>query len=141
MQRMFSILALWSSLTAIACSGALAQELPAAVSQWFDSLRSADRKGFDTLLAENAEIDLRYLGIVQTRAEFIESLDAWGDAIKYGQVLTKPVSADGKSAVVDVCYRFPSNEKVNRESFILAGDKIVRVVQEESAQTCDGFGD
>jgi hypothetical protein len=144
MPHRVSKLALWSLLSAFACipcDSAIAQEMPAAVGKWFDALRSADRNGFEAVLADKAEIDLRYLGIVQTRTEFIESLDAWGEAIRYGEVLTKTVSADAQSAVVDVCYRFPSNEKVNRETFTLDTDEIVRVVQEESAQTCDGFGD
>jgi hypothetical protein len=141
MRLSLPMLAALLCLAAFASSKARAQEMPPAVTKWFDSLRIADRKGFEEVLADKAEVDLRYLGIVQTRAEFIESLDAWGDAIRDGKVLTKTVSADGQSAVVDVCYRFPSNEKVNRESFALQGDKIVRVVQEESAQSCDGFGD
>lgn len=141
MKRVFSALALSLSIAAATVSGAFGQEMPPAVGKWFDALRSADRSGFEAILAGNAEVDLRYLGIVQTRAEFIESLDAWGDAIKDGEVLTKTVSADTATAIVDVCYRFPSNEKVNRETFTIEADKIVRVVQEESAQTCQGFED
>jgi hypothetical protein len=141
MRRVFSVLALWSSISAATSGCSLAQEMPPTVGKWFDALRSADRNGFEAVLAGNAEVDLRYLGIVQTRAEFIESLDAWGDAIKEGEVLTKTISADAATAIVDVCYRFPSNEKVNRETFTIEADKIVRVVQEESAQTCQGFGD
>jgi hypothetical protein len=120
---------------------AAAQDLPGPVVAWFDALRAADAEAFDALLAEGAEIDLRYLGVVQTRAEFIESLDAWGDAIKGGEVLTKAVSAGPERVVVDVCYRFPSNQKVNRETFSIASEKVTRLVQEETAQNCDAFGD
>lgn len=141
MKHVFSVLALCSSIATAAFGWALAQEMPPTVGKWFDALRSADRNGFEAVLAGNAEVDLRYLGILQTRAEFIESLDAWGDAIKEGEVLTKTISADAATAIVDVCYRFPSNEKVNRETFTIEADKIVRVVQEESAQTCQGFED
>jgi hypothetical protein len=141
MKRVFSVLALCSSMATATVGCALAQEMPAMVGKWFDALRSADRNGFEAILAGNAEIDLRYLGIVQTRAEFIESLDAWGEAIKDGEVLTRTISAEADTVIVDVCYRFPSNEKVNRETFTLESDKIARVVQEESAQTCQGFAD
>jgi hypothetical protein len=107
---------------------------------WFEALRTADGKAFEVLLAEDAEIDLRYLGVVQTRAECIESLGAWGDAIEGGEVLTKAVSAGPQQVVVDVCYRFPSNQKVNRETFSIANEKVTRLVQEETAQDCSAFG-
>jgi hypothetical protein len=141
MRHLFSVFAIWSALMAAALNCAFGQEMPSPVGKWFESLRTADRNGFEAVLAGNAEIDMRYLGIVQTRAEFIESLDAWGDAIKDGEVLTKTISANATTAIVDVCYRFPSNEKVNRETFTLESDKIIRLVQEESAQTCQSFAD
>jgi len=136
-------LVLWATiaiLPEVSVRPATAQELPAPVIGWFEALRTADGKAFEVLLAEGAEIDLRYLGVVQTRAEFIESLDAWGDAIKGGEVLTRAVSAGPQQVVVDVCYRFPSNQKVNRETFSIADQKVTRLVQEETAQDCSAFG-
>lgn len=117
-----------------------AQELtPAPVAKWYEALRAADRNGFAALIADGGEIDLRYSGLVQSRDEFIRSLDDWEQLAKEGKILTRQVSSSGTQAVVEVCYRFPDAEKMNRETFTLDGEKIKRVVQELAAAGCPGF--
>lgn len=118
---------------------AFALELPPAVVKWYDALRTADRAGFEAILAPQAEISLKYLGIVQSRDEFIESLDAWEDVARSADILTRATSADAASAIVVVCYRFPSNQRLNRETFALAGDTVTGMTQEELAESCDGL--
>jgi hypothetical protein len=119
---------------------AIAQELsPPPVAKWYEALRTADRDAFSALIAENGEIELKYLALVQSREEFIGSLGDWEQLAREGQILTRQVSATGDTAVVEVCYRFPDAEKMNRETFTLDGDKITRVVEEEAGAGCPGF--
>jgi hypothetical protein len=125
---------------AILPGGALAQELASPpVAKWYEALRTADRGAFAALIAPDGEIELKYLGLVQSRDEFINSLDDWQQLMKQGQILTRQVSAEADIAVVEVCYRFPDAQKMNRETFTLEGEKITRVVEEEAGADCPGF--
>jgi SnoaL-like domain len=132
-------------LAAIAASlclagAARAQEpTPPPVAKWYEALRAADRDAFAALIADDGEIELRYSGLVQSRDEFIRSLDDWAQIAKEATILTRQVSGTGASAVVEVCYRFPDAEKTNRETFTLDGDKITRVVEEVASAGCPGF--
>jgi hypothetical protein len=118
----------------------LAQELtPPPVAKWYEALRAADRDAFAALIADGGEIELRYSGLVQSRDEFIRSLDDWEQLAKEGKILTRQVSSSETNAVVEVCYRFPDAEKMNRETFTLEGEKVMRVVEEEAAAGCPGF--
>ena len=120
-------------------SSASAQETPAPVARWFDALRTADRDAFAALIATDAKIDLRDLGIVQTRDEFIESLDSWEEAMEGATIEAKPVETTAGSAVMDVCYRFPGNAQRNRESYSFDGGAITAVTQETVGDSCEGF--
>ncbi|HSO46327.1 MAG TPA: nuclear transport factor 2 family protein [Rhizobiaceae bacterium] len=127
---------------ALACLLAVpahAQELPQIVSRWYDGLRTGDAATFGELIAEGASIELKASGIVQTRDEFIASLDDWAQLATQGQILVRPVSATPDEAVAEVCYRFPGAERMNRETFSLAGGKVTRLVQEEAGAGCPGF--
>lgn len=88
------------------------------------------------LLAPDAAIELKQLGVTQTRAEFIESLDSWQDAVKDAVITAKPAAGDVSGTVYDVCYTFPSNERLNRETFALVGEKVVAQSQETVAESC-----
>ncbi len=121
-----------------AAAPAGAADMPPVVVRWYDALRTADRDVFEAILAPQAEISLKYLGIVQSRDEFIESLDAWEDVARSAEITTQTTSADATSAIVEVCYRFPTNQRLNRETFALAGDTVTAMTQEELAESCDG---
>jgi len=128
-------------MAAIVLPGAArAQELsPPPVARWYEALRAADREAFSELIAPDGEIELKYLGLVQSRDEFIGSLGDWEQLAREGKILTRQVSSNDSSAVVEVCYRFPEAEKMNRETFEIAGDKITRVMEEEAGAGCPGF--
>ena len=49
------------------------------VDRWYLALRTVERPVFQELLSADAVIDLRTLGVVQDKSEFIESLDYWED--------------------------------------------------------------
>ena len=116
-------------------------DLPAPVKAWYGALGTVDRTALEDLLTDNAQIDLRDLGIVQTKGEFLESLDAWAEANKDAEILTRlGEGAGGDTAVtVEVCYRFPSNEALFEESFELSGEKIAGSVQQQISENCSGF--
>ncbi|MEZ5799471.1 MAG: nuclear transport factor 2 family protein, partial [Nitratireductor sp.] len=83
--------------------------------------------------------DLKYLDIVQTKDEYIESLDNWEEIADSVSIRTKLISATAGSASVEVCYHFPDNERLNVESFVFSDGLIRSSVQELKAETCDGF--
>lgn len=117
---------------------AFAQEIPAPVSAWYAALKTADAKAFEALLAPDARIELKQLGVTQTREEFLESLDSWEDAVKGAEITAKPASGDTSGTTFDVCYKFPSNERLNREVFTLSGALITGQSQETLGETCAG---
>jgi hypothetical protein len=135
MQARFGLVALTLMLT----GPAAAQDMPAPVTAWYDALRAGDNAAFEALIAEDARIEIEGSGIVQDRAEFMGSLDDWAQMARQGQILVRPVSSTGDAAVVEVCYRFPGAERMNREAFTLAGGKVVRLVQEVAGAGCPGF--
>ena len=61
---------------------ASAQNNKTAMKPWFQALSPVDREVIAELLAENAQIELKDYDIVQTKEEFVESLDIWEDAIE-----------------------------------------------------------
>ena len=109
------------------------------VRAWYVALTKVTHPGFKKLISEDAKIELRDLGIVQTRQEFLDSLDEWEDATKGAIILTQMVSSENGKDVVEVCYRFKNNEQLIRESFAYAEGKITSVIQELIATKCEGF--
>ena len=126
-------------LLALIATPAGAQDLPTPVMQWYEALRTADAAAFETLIANDATITLDQLGFDQTKAEFIESMDAWADAVQGASIETKPLESSSGSAIVRVCYRFPSNERLNRETFAFAGGQITAQRQQVLAEDCSDF--
>ena len=129
-----AIAAFWTAL-----SPAGAQAVPEPVSRWYQAFADRDWAAFDTLLLPDAEIELRDIGIVQTRGEFLESLEQWAELNAETVILSRLVSTDGEVTVMAVCYRFASNEMQTRESFTLRGGAIALSVQEPEGSECRGF--
>lgn len=111
----------------------------AAIDSWYKALIAVDRTAFANLLAENAKITLGDLDIVQTKAEFIASLDEWEDAMK-GSTLRHAVETDaGGLVTVSVCYIFPDNESLAREVFGFTSGRISSSEQETISDSCAEF--
>ena len=111
----------------------------ALVERWYTALEKIDRAAFGDLLADNAKVTLGDLDIIQTKAEFIVSLDEWEDAMK-GATLRHAVDSDEEGLItVSVCYKFSDNESLTREVFAFEGGKIVWSEQETIADTCESF--
>ncbi len=109
------------------------------VQKWFVALTNVNRRAFEKLLTDNVTIELRDLGITQTKDEFIEALDSWEDATKGAILLTRPVSSEPGMDVIETCYKFENNEQLNRETYISSNGQITSVVQELIGETCTGF--
>ena len=113
--------------------------MPEPLTQWYEALRKSDAPALESLLGEDATIELSDLGIVQTKSEFLDSLDEWKEANDGAIILTKAEAVADTTATVDVCYSFPSNEMLIREVFTMDGAKITGSIQEQISETCDGF--
>lgn len=109
------------------------------VQAWYVALTKVYHRGFNKLIDDDAKIELRDLGITQTKKEFLDSLDEWEDATKGAIILTQTVSSIEGKDVVEVCYRFESNEQLIRETFEYTDGKITHVIQELIATKCEGF--
>ncbi len=123
----------------LAQDGAKEPAMSAEVQAWYVALTKVNHPHFKSLIAEDAKIELRDLGITQTRDEFLGSLDEWEDASKGAIILTYVISSKPGKDVVEVCYRFENNEQLIREMFDYADGKITHVVQEQIATKCAGF--
>ncbi|MEM9279522.1 MAG: hypothetical protein AAGA76_13190 [Pseudomonadota bacterium] len=106
------------------------------INRWYEALRTVNRPTFERLLADSAMIDLKELGIVQNKNEFIESLDNWENVAGDVQISTTTVTSANSQIVVDVCYEFPSNSFTNRETFFLGGGLITGQEQEKLRDEC-----
>lgn len=138
-------LALLACLILAACSDNNAPTT--LVDRWYAALSTVNRAEFAALLGDNAKITLDDLNITQTKAEFIESLDEWEQANK-GATIRHSVSRliehtlkSGNGAILSilVCYKFPSNEMLTQEDFVVEGDKIISSEQKTIADNCTNF--
>lgn len=109
---------------------------PNLVEEWYVALKSADAAKFESLMSDDAGVELKFLDVTQSKSEFIGALDEWKNANKDAQITTRIVSSEGEKTIVEICYRFPSNEVFGRESFTVKAEKIVYSLQEEISQTC-----
>lgn len=105
----------------------------ATVEKWYAALQAADRAVFEAIIADDAVITLNDLGTEQNKREFIASLDEWEDAVQGASIRHRIETATADSASVLVCYTFPGNEVLERETFRVTDGKV-----RESAQTVIG---
>ena len=111
-------------------------EPPAEVERWFAALGSVNKRDFRKLIAEDAKIVLKDLGIEQTKEEFIASLEEWQRLTRGANIIYKYQSIEDNSATALVCYRFQSNEQLNLEQFTFSGALITGSVQELKGKSC-----
>lgn len=110
--------------------------------RWYTALFDVNRLAIADLLAEDVVINLEDLGVTQTKAEFIESLDEWEDVVKDANLawqLDDSAEAGPNEASVLVCYQFPDNELMIREVFGFRDSKIVSSVQTTVGDSCENF--
>jgi hypothetical protein len=111
------------------------------IEKWYAALTAVDRATFGALISDKAVIKLEDIGIEQTKAEFIESLDEWEDAMKGATIRHQIIEESGDKVSVRVCYKFSDNESLNREDFKIEADMIVESLQAKIADSCAGFSE
>lgn len=109
------------------------------IDRWYGALMAVEREEIAALLAPNATVELKDIGVTQSGTEFVASLDEWADAIEGGSIRHKITADAPDTVVVTVCYRFTDNAMMTSESFVFAGRQIVSSIQETVATNCDGF--
>jgi len=110
--------------------------------RWYTALFDVNRLAIADLLAEDVVINLEDLGVTQTKAEFIESLDEWEDVVKNANLawqLEEGAEVNENEASVLVCYQFPDNELMIREVFGFRETKIISSVQTTVGDSCENF--
>jgi hypothetical protein len=138
MKRPFAITMLFAGL--LSSHMAFAEDDHSGLlNRWYDALVVVEREEIAALLNPEATIELKDIGVTQTSAEFVASLDEWADAIKGGSI-RHIIRKDSQDAVdVSVCYTFATSAMMTKESFVFAGRQIISSVQETVATNCDGF--
>ena len=111
-------------------------EPPQQVERWFAALGGVNEREFEKLIAEDARIILKDLGVEQTKQEFISALAEWQRLTRDANIIYRYVAIEEDTATVNVCYRFKSNEQLNQESFTFKGEEITGSVQEFKGDDC-----
>ena len=111
----------------------------ALIDRWYSALLAADRTSLAELLADDARIRLHDIGVEQTKLEFVASMDEWRGAVAGATIRHRIEKAETGLVTVIVCYDFPGNDLLTRESFALSGNRITASSQETIAESCSGY--
>lgn len=129
----FAVAALLFSLTpALADDGAV-------IDRWYSALLVADRTELSDLLADDVRIKLDDLGVVQSKQEFIASIDEWKGAVAGAAIRHRIEKREAGVTTVIACYDFPNNDMLMQETFAVTGNRITASSQAAIAENCDGF--
>lgn len=129
----------------LACTSTYAQDNQQLVlKSWYQALSPVDhpidRKVISNLLTSDAMVELKDYDIVQSKSEFIDSLDSWEDAIDGGSIRYKVKDIISDEAITaSVCYTFSSNELMTEEIFKFSDGKIMNSIQVTIAEDCTNF--
>ncbi|ESZ25512.1 MULTISPECIES: hypothetical protein [unclassified Mesorhizobium] len=111
----------------------------ALISRWYSALLVADRTELSDLLADDVRIKLDDLGIVQSKQEFIASIDEWKGAVAGAAIRHRVEKSEGGVTTVVACYDFPNNDMLMHETFAVSDNRITASSQATIAENCDGF--
>ncbi|MBZ9797136.1 nuclear transport factor 2 family protein [Mesorhizobium sp. ES1-4] len=111
----------------------------AIISRWYSALLVADRTELADLLADDVRIELDDLGVVQSKQEFIASLDEWKGAAAGAAIRHRIEKSEGGVTTVIACYDFPNNDMLMQETFAVAGNRITASSQAAIAENCEGY--
>ena len=123
---------LFSIVSASADEGAI-------IDRWYSALLVADRTELSDLLADDVRIKLDDLGVVQSKQEFIASIDEWKGAVAGAAIRHRIEKSEVGVTTVIACYDFPNNDMLMQETFAVAGNRITASSQAAIAGNCDGF--
>ncbi|TIP12825.1 MAG: nuclear transport factor 2 family protein [Mesorhizobium sp.] len=111
----------------------------ALIGRWYAALLVADRTELSDLLADDVRIKLDDLGVVQTKQEFIDSIDDWQDAVAGAAIRHRIEKTEGGVTTVIACYDFPNNDMLMQETFSITDNRITASSQAAIAETCDAY--
>ncbi|TPK82303.1 nuclear transport factor 2 family protein [Mesorhizobium sp. B2-4-17] len=111
----------------------------ALIGRWYSALLVADRTELSELLADDVRIKLDDLGIVQSKQEFIASIDEWKSAVAGAAIRHRTEESGGGVTTVIACYDFPDNDMLMRETFAVKDNRITASSQAAIAENCDGY--
>lgn len=123
---------LFSVISARADDGAL-------IGRWYAALLVADRTELSDLLADDVRIKLDDLGVVQTKQEFIASIEDWQGAVAGAEIRHRIEKTEGGVTTVIACYDFPNNDALMQETFAIADNRITASSQAAIAENCDAY--
>ncbi|UCI27054.1 nuclear transport factor 2 family protein [Mesorhizobium sp. B2-8-5] len=111
----------------------------AIIDRWYSALLVADRTELSDLLADDVRMKLDDIGVVQTKQDFIASIDEWQGAVAGAAIRHRVERSENGETTVLACYDFPSNDTLMRETFAVAGGRIVASTQTAVAQDCSAY--
>ena len=111
----------------------------AIIDRWYSALLVADRTELSELLADDVRIKLDDLGVVQSKQEFIASIDEWKGAVAGAAIRHRIEKSEAGVTTVIACYDFPNNDMLMQETFAVTGNRITATSQAAIAENCDGF--
>ncbi|RUX06644.1 MULTISPECIES: nuclear transport factor 2 family protein [unclassified Mesorhizobium] len=111
----------------------------AIISRWYSALLVADRTELSDLLADDVRIKLDDLGVVQSKQEFIASLDEWKGAVAGAAIRHRIEKSEGGVTTVIACYDFPDNDMLMQETFAVNNNRITASSQAAIAENCEGY--
>jgi hypothetical protein len=111
----------------------------AIISRWYSALLVADRTELSDLLSDDVRIKLDDLGIVQSKQEFIASIDEWKGAVAGAAIRHRIEKSESGVTTVVACYDFPNNDMLMQETFAVSDNRITASSQAAIAENCDGF--
>lgn len=125
--------------SALLFSAASARADEAVIERWYGALLKADRVVLAELLSDDARISLDDLDIVQTKQEFLASMDEWESAVAGGAIRHRLEKEEDGVSTVLVCYDFPNNRMLMQETFAITEGRITASSQAEVADNCDAY--
>ena len=111
----------------------------AIIDRWYSALLVADRTELSELLSDDARMKLDDIGVVQTKQDFIASIDEWQGAVAGAAIRHRIEKREKGETTVLACYDFPSNDTLMRETFTLAGGRITASTQTAVGQDCSAY--
>jgi len=66
-------------------------------------------------------------------------MDEWQGAVAGAAIRHRIEKSENGVTSVIVCYDFPANDLLTRETFALAGERITASSQASVADSCDGY--
>src|SRR6186713_3038629 len=88
----------------------------ALIDRWYSALLVADRTELSDLLADDVRIKLDDLGVVQSKQEFIASIDEWKGAVAGAAIRHRIEKSEAGVTTVIACYDFPNNDMLMQET-------------------------